>query len=1473
MRYTWPVLIITAVLLLPAVAAADAGPFSDREQQLLDHLQGLDRKIDRDLRRAQMSARAGDSPAGGLAEQSEQLRRHLNRLEADVRGWDSPRRQALLERLPALRSAVGDLESAAVALGRDPGALEGALPRAVPPAGTPAKGAPANDDCDDAQAITDGSWIGDSSGAVNDGSASCGFSSFAPDVWFKYTPTVSGEVYVSTFGSAFDTVLSVHGSCPSAESREIRCNDNQSGLQSALSFPGEEGVEVLIRVAGFAGASGPFVLEIGPGGALSGKVHDASSGAPISGLVVSARPVDGILGYSVTTTDDGSYTNAALPPDTYRVQIGAESAWVREVFDDLPCVGACDPDIGTPIEVGNNRSVSGIDFALDFGGSISGTVLEGATGAPIVDALVEVWYGESDDPAIARSFTDAAGHYSIDGLAAGTFVVSAVSTEHLDELYDDQPCPGGPSDGCDSADGEVVEVALGVATAGIDFTLNRLGAITGTITDSLSGEPDSFADVRVVDSEGAFAGAGTADVDGRYRVGGLPAGSYFARTATFFDYANEIFDDLPCPGSCDPTTGTAIAVTDAVTGGIDFALDPLGAISGTVREIGGEPAQGVEVKAWNDRGEFQRQGFSDSLGNFLVMDLLPGNHFVTTESRVGLRHRYLDELYDDLPCFRGAPEGCDPTDGTPVTVTVGTTTPGIEFVLSDSGAISGTVTAEATGDPLSDIGVAVYDASGRRVAHTESAGGGYTVFGLAEGPYFVGASSAAWVGEVYDGVACENAGCVACEDPRCDPTTGTPVTVGFGMPVEGIDFTLLADGGIAGTVNGAGSGPLSDYRVELHDGSGLNISVITDADGGYRFSGLAAGTYFVRTGGFLFDSGGPRYRDEAYDDLPCPLGCDPTAGTAVVVAEEGVITGIDFELDRLGSISGSVTDATDGQPISFARIALYNESGEFVVSGDGDFDGSFTVEGAPVGNVFVTAWDFGYVREVYDDLPCGDSCDVTAGTPISVELGEAVTGIDFALDFPGSISGTVTNEATGRPVAGIEVEIWDRDGERVGRFDTDQTGAYLAEDLVPGSFFITARADPYFGELYPDLPCPYDSCDPTAGTPVAVSHGIETGGIDFVLTLAGVVSGVFTDAVTGEELGGDVTLWDAEGNVAQVSSGSERYAFVGIEPGTYYLTAGKFAYHGQLYDGLGCSAGPPAGCHPTTGTPVIVTDNSFRRIDFALAPRCEESGTALCLNDDRFRLEASWKDFELEVGEAEGVELTDDAGYFWFFDDTNIEIVVKVLDACNLPGFNKFWVFAGGLTNVEAELAVTDTVTRQVKTYQNPLGAPFQPIRDTGAFDTCDAGRSPGQSSVARAWVDFERQLAVLGAPVPATRKVKATCGGDSALCLLGDRFRVEARWRTAQGETGAAQPVPLTDATGYFWFFGADNVEVIVKVLDACGLEGFRNFWVFAAGLTDVEVTLTVTDTESGEVQEYFNPLGAAFQPVQDLRSFNTCP
>ena len=101
---------------------------------------------------------------------------------------------------------------------------------------------------------------------------------------------------------------------------------------------------------------------------------------------------------------------------------------------------------------------------------------------------------------------------------------------------------------------------------------------------------------------------------------------------------------------------------------------------------------------------------------------------------------------------------------------------------------------------------------------------------------------------------------------------------------------------------------------------------------------------------------------------------------------------------------------------------------------------------------------------------------------------------------------------------------------------------------------------------------------------------------------------------------------------------------------------------------------------------------------------CGPASDALCLGGGRFQVEVTFRN-PLNGGaetRARAVPGGDQTGYFWFFDPGNLELAVKVLDGTVLNG--KHWVFWGALSDVEYEIAVTDTATGARKTYHNPRG-------------------------------------------------------------------------------------------------------------------------------------------------------------------------
>lgn len=99
--------------------------------------------------------------------------------------------------------------------------------------------------------------------------------------------------------------------------------------------------------------------------------------------------------------------------------------------------------------------------------------------------------------------------------------------------------------------------------------------------------------------------------------------------------------------------------------------------------------------------------------------------------------------------------------------------------------------------------------------------------------------------------------------------------------------------------------------------------------------------------------------------------------------------------------------------------------------------------------------------------------------------------------------------------------------------------------------------------------------------------------------------------------------------------------------------------------------------------------------------RCLTGDFPLCLQSSRFEIEVSWRDPRSgATGRGTMVPLTDDTGAFWFFQEANLELMVKVLDG--RPANGHFWVFYGALSDVEYTLRVLDSTTGAVKTYHNP---------------------------------------------------------------------------------------------------------------------------------------------------------------------------
>ena len=84
----------------------------------------------------------------------------------------------------------------------------------------------------------------------------------AATVWYKFTPTNTATIIANTFGSNFDTTLSVYTGTQGALN-QIACNDDYNDLQSMIQFPVSAGTTYYIMAGRYgSGAGGSLVLSV-----------------------------------------------------------------------------------------------------------------------------------------------------------------------------------------------------------------------------------------------------------------------------------------------------------------------------------------------------------------------------------------------------------------------------------------------------------------------------------------------------------------------------------------------------------------------------------------------------------------------------------------------------------------------------------------------------------------------------------------------------------------------------------------------------------------------------------------------------------------------------------------------------------------------------------------------------------------------------------------------------------------------------------------------------------------------------------------------------------------------------------------------------------------------------------------------------------------------------------------------------------
>lgn len=302
-----------------------------------------------------------------------------------------------------------------------------------------------------------------------------------------------------------------------------------------------------------------------------------------------------------------------------------------------------------------------------------------------------------------------------------------------------------------------------------------------------------------------------------------------------------------------------------------------------------------------------------------------------------------------------------------------------------------------------------------------------------------------------------------------------------------------------------------------------------------------------------------------------------------------------------GSIAGTVTSATTGQPVAGAWVVLrvvgMMRAGLKYISvhkTTTDHNGHFEIGDIAPGLYSLQFGHPGYVTESYKPSTPGADQD------FQVRPGERLAGVNVRLVRVAIISGRVMDKA-GNPLPYASVDAWrveyTYDGQRefraAGSSGTNDLGQFRLFALGPGSYYVAATYLPGTPRTFPPeyhnpnreiyataYPKPFfypGTTDLRKATELLVGPGQEISGIDFrlVAKVTHEVSGMATGAPAEEKLGPvkvfltrpsqplNQYFWPGRPLAAQVESDGH-FFFRNVVAGSYMLWATQKTRHGQI---------------------------------------------------------------------------------------------------------------------------------------------------------------------------------------------------------------------------------------------------------------------------------------------------------------------
>lgn len=781
---------------------------------------------------------------------------------------------------------------------------------------------------------------------------------------------------------------------------------------------------------------------------LTGRVLDAD-GLPVEGAVVSVSREDGAHAGLALTDRLGEYRLTGLGPGPADVVVRGPGI-VPMIRGERACALGC-VRLGPALELPTS-GVAQADFRGTGGASIGGVVRDAVTTAPI-EVAVYAFVGSSfagfdtSDPST--------GLYEITDLASGVehYVRTNGATAHVDEVWDDVPCPGG---GCQAFQvGSPVTPVEGEPPPEADFDLLKGGFLEVTVTDADTAAGVSGASIFISEDGYATDVAGvTTDSGGLATSPPIVPGDYYVG-ATAASYVAELHDSVHCFhfGGCDPASATQLGVQAEQQTSVSIALDVGASIAGVVRdEETTDPISPGQVILFDDGGEYVEGDLLSGGGGFLFTQLPAGTYFVATQVHNSTGH--FDETYDDIPFSFP-----DVTSGTPVAVELGELVANIDFDLALGGGFEGTLRTDDE-IPLAWEYLRVFDGTTTTIERADGEGN-LRVRPLDPGTYFVSTAldDSNYLEEMWQDVPCD--GYLDCDWSLADPIVVVATDV-----VTGIDIRVARSSRIQGTVIAAdGGAPVAGATIGA---AGEPNRATSAADGTFTLAGLQPGSYQVW-------ASHPDFQRQSLGGDYCPeTTCENGLGDVVVLGPEQTATGVDFALETGGVVEGTLTARVSEEPVGGAILFVYDDTGRPMEGATSAADGTWRTAPMPTdGPVPVSIFiaPDGYLRETH--LNTRATFGFLNQQPLQVLQGDplvfgptAELTVDLALDVVADahqMTFEIEVVGGGRGLgAGTVGDGWETCDSAICTYESYPDGATF--DLVaapgPGYVFLGWSADP-----------------------------------------------------------------------------------------------------------------------------------------------------------------------------------------------------------------------------------------------------------------------------------------------------------------------------------------------------------------------------------------------------------------------------